>query len=899
MTDKFTSDGTVFGGIPVNGETRTTCPYCGVGCGVVVSPDADGNIKVRGDKAHPANFGRLCSKGTSLGETLALDDRLLHCVVDGQQSGWDTALERVATVFSETIARHGPDSVALYVSGQILTEDYYVANKLMKGFIGSANIDTNSRLCMSTAVAGHKRAFGTDTVPACYEDLEQADLLIITGSNLAWAHPVLFQRVMAAKKARPSMRVVLIDPRRTASADIADLHLAVAPGSDAVLFNGLLGWLIEHDCLDKRFIADHTSGFDALCAAQVLPSLGEVAQACHLPEDDIRRFFDWVAQTEKTVTAFSQGINQSSSGVDKVNSIINVHLATGRIGKPGASPFSITGQPNAMGGREVGGLANQLAAHMDFSPGAIDRVGRFWQARAMATKPGLKAVELFDAVRDGRIKALWIMSTNPVVSLPEADKVREALNACPFVVVSDCIAETDTSVFADVLLPAATWGEKDGTVTNSERCVSHQKAFLPLPGEARPDWWQLCEVARRMGFEAGFDYRNQADIFREHARLSGFENKDSRDFDISALQAVSDAHYQALEPFQWPLPERGQSRKRFFADGQFYTPDRRARFVPVAPRQPARPVSPAYPLICNTGRIRDQWHTMTRTAKTSRLMGHMPEPYVEIHPQDAVHYGLSDGALAEVYNQNASLTLRVKTDASQQPGSVFVPMHWTAQYASAARVDSLVNAVVDPLSGQPESKHTPVAVRPWPMRWQGFILTRRALPRLPGDYWALVRESHSLRYVIAGQDEPASWSAVVSECFGAGGNWIELEDTHRRGYRAAQLKDGRVQAVLVVAGEGEPLLHSWLNQQFGPDAGGEDGRRSLLSGRPASAVKDAGRQVCACFNVGINTIVEAIEEQQLSSVEAIGELLRAGTNCGSCKPELAAILQQRCAAASA
>ena len=891
MSDNMTTTGTVFKGIPVSGETRTTCPYCGVGCGVVVSLGDDGKVVVKGDKTHPANFGRLCSKGTSLGETLSLDDRLLECQIDGASVSWDVALDKVAGTFAETIAKHGPDSVALYVSGQILTEDYYVANKLMKGFIGTANIDTNSRLCMSTAVAGHKRAFGTDTVPACYEDLETADLLVITGSNLAWAHPVLFQRVMAAKKARPHMRVVLIDPRRTASADIADLHLPLAPGSDAALFNGLLSWLIHEDCLDKAFIADHTEGFDALWGDQPMPSIAEVAQSCNLPARDVRQFFTWFAQTDKTVTAFSQGINQSSSGVDKVNSILNVHLATGRIGKPGASPFSITGQPNAMGGREVGGLANQLAAHMDFTPDAIERVARFWQAPNMATEAGYNAVDLFDAVRDGRVKALWIMSTNPVVSVPEADKVREALELCPFVVVSDCIAHTDTTAYADVLLPAATWGEKDGTVTNSERRISHQKAFLPLPGEARPDWWQLTEVARRMGFTDGFAYQGQVEIFREHAALSGFENSDTRDFDISALSDISDDEYNALAPFQWPRPAKGEEKARFFADGQFYTPTRKARFLPVVPRKPAHAPSAEYPLICNTGRIRDQWHTMTRTAKTSRLMGHMPEPYVEVHAKDAEQYGLVDGELAEVFNHNASLSLRVKVSDSQQQGSVFVPMHWTAQYASAARVDALVNAVVDPISGQPESKHAPVSVRPLAVAWNGFVLTRSALQNKPDDYWALVRESESLRYALAGREKPADWGATVRQWLGEEGNWIELEDTRNDGYRAARIKDGRVDAIVVIARETGALPHSWLNEQFALEAADDGLRRTILSGRPATPVKDAGRQVCACFNVGLNTIIEAIQEQELASVEGIGSALRAGTNCGSCKPELAVILQ--------
>ena len=525
---------------------RTTCAYCGVGCGILATPTGGREVVIKGDPDHPATHGKLCSKGTHLGETVGLEGRLLHPMIGKRRASWDKALELVAKKFRDTIARHGPDSVAFYVSGQILTEDYYVANKLMKGFIGSANIDTNSRLCMSSAVAGHVRAFGEDVVPVSYEDLEQADLIVLVGSNTAWCHPIVYQRIQAARSMRGA-RLVVVDPRRTETCDDADLHLAIRPGSDVALMNGLLAHLRREGLVDEAYLAAHVSepqGFwDALDEGQ---DLWTVAKACDVAPADLSRFYELFAATPRAITLFSQGINQSLRGTDQVNAIINVHLATGRIGTPGAGPFSITGQPNAMGGREVGGLASSLASHMDFAPDNVARVGRFWAAPSMATKPGLKAVDLFRAIRDGRVKALWVMATNPAVSMPDANMVRDALSICPFVVVSDVIADTDTSRYAHVRLPAAGWGEKDGTVTNSERRISRQRAFLPLPGEARPDWWIVAQVGRRMGWKTAFTYDCAADVYREHARLSAYENDGRRLFDLRRHAAIGNADYQAM-----------------------------------------------------------------------------------------------------------------------------------------------------------------------------------------------------------------------------------------------------------------------------------------------------------------------------------------------------------------
>ncbi len=906
---------------------RTTCPYCGVGCGVLVSRAGDG-WNVRGDPDHPANFGRLCSKGAALGETLDLDERLLHPEIAGMRATWDAALDTVAERFAAVIAEHGHDAVAFYVSGQLLTEDYYVANKLMKGFIGSGNIDTNSRLCMSSAVAGHKRAFGTDTVPGCYEDLEIADLLVLVGSNAAWTHPVAYQRIVAAKKARPDMRIVAIDPRRTATCDIADLHLALKPGSDAWLFKGLLNHLKREDALDWAYIEAHVAGFGAALPAVSGYSIPGVAASCGLDEADVAEFYRLFAATAKTVTVFSQGINQSSSGVDKVNAILNVHLACGRIGLPGATPFSITGQPNAMGGREVGGLANQLAAHMEFTPEGLDRVGRFWNAPNLARQPGLKAVDLFQAVAAGKIKALWIMATNPAVSLPEADRVVEALRACPFVVVSDVVANTDTSVHAHVKLPAAAWGEKDGTVTNSERRISRQRPFLDLPGEARPDWWIVNEVAKRMGYSAGFGHAGPAEIFAEHAALSAFENGGTRDFDLGGLLAppfekggrggdlatvppaqsseksppahllqrgecFSLAAYDTLAPFQWPVTSSGGTA-RMFSDGRYFTPDGRARMLPVMPRPPLHAPDARHPFTLNSGRIRDQWHTMTRTGKTARLLAHIDEPYLEIHPHDAHRLGLKDGALARLANDNGEMLARVRESREQQVGSVFAPIHWSGRYSGRGRVGALVSAVTDPLSGQPEFKQTPVAVAAYPAAWHGFVLAREELASAgaaEGGYWAKVRGKSCWRHELAGDEPPAEYIEKLRTRLDRPGDWIAMQDGAASRHRGALIRDGRLLAVYFLEREADRLPpRHWLESLFERDALSDAERHALLLGRPPQDAPDCGRIVCACFGVGEQTLAEAIAAGA-ASVEALGIKLSAGTNCGSCIPELKRLLR--------
>ncbi|WP_116130827.1 nitrate reductase [Tropicimonas sp. IMCC34043] len=854
-------------------EVRSTCPYCGVGCGVILSRDGQG-LSVRGDPDHPANRGRLCSKGSALGQTVGHEGRLLAPRIGGQEAGWDAALDLVAERFRATIDAHSPDSVAFYASGQMLTEDYYVANKFMKGFVGTANIDTNSRLCMSSTVAGHKRAFGTDTVPGTYEDLDQADLVVLVGSNLAWCHPILHQRILAAKAARGT-KVVVIDPRRTATCEGADLHLPLRIGSDVALFNGLLAAICDGSAVDAAYVG-RVDGFDATIAA----ARGDSLAPTELDRALIDRFFSMWLGTERVVTVFSQGVNQSSSGTDKVNAILNCHLATGRIGKPGMGPFSVTGQPNAMGGREVGGLANTLACHLDLE-NATHRaaVREFWQAPRIPDAPGLRAVEMFRAVAEGRIKALWIMHTNPAVTLPEADAVRAAIAACDFTVVSDITPATDTARLADVLLPASAWAEKDGTVTNSDRTISRQRAVLPAPGNARPDWWHIAQVARRMGFGAAFDYDSPAEIFREHAALSGIAGTLGRDFDISGLSDLSDTHYAALSPTRWPVAARQGGR--FFADGKSFHKTSRMQMIPVTWRGPAAKRAPRFPFRLNTGRVRDHWHTMTRTGTSPRLSGHMAEPFVEIHPHDAADLAIGPDTLVELSSPTGIAVLRATLTEAVQRGTVFAPIHWTGETAPTGRIDALVAGATDPVSGQPESKASVCAVRPYGAAWYGFAVSSRPV-RPASDYWAVARSESGWRLELAGRATPRDWEAEARALFGLPDADVQMLSDPARGLARLAFHEGsRLIAAFFAAPGPVAVMRDYLSTLPGDD---------VLTGRAPADRPDPGPVLCSCFGVGVNTILSAIETGGLMSVEAVGAALSAGTNCGSCRSEIAALL---------
>ncbi len=873
---------------------RTTCPYCGVGCGVLASPDGRGGAMMSGDPDHPANFGRLCSKGSALGETLSLDTRLLHPMLrqpDGgyARTGWNTALDQVANGFARIIERDGPDAVAFYLSGQLLTEDYYVANKLMKGFIGTANVDTNSRLCMASSVAGHRRAFGADIVPGSYADLDEADLLVLVGANAAWCHPVLFQRMVKNKRERGT-KIVVIDPRRTVTAEEADLFLPVAPGMDSVLFAGLLAHLADARALDLGYIDAHTSGFETALerCRSLTPSLDTVAAKTGLDPADIAQFFDLFRTTERAVTCYSQGVNQSAQGTDKVNAILNCHLATGRIGKPGMGPFSLTGQPNAMGGREVGGLANQLAAHMGFSPTEVDRVGRFWHAPNMAQREGHKAVQMFEAIARGEIKALWVMATNPAVSLPDAGRVRAALKKLDLFVVSENVLSNDTVASgAHILLPAAAWGEKSGTVTNSERRISRQRSFLPLPGEAKPDWWIVTQVAQRMGFADRFAYTSAADIFGEHAALSAFENDGTRAFDIGAFADIDYSAFDTLAPFQWPkASDASPDETRFFAEGAFFTPDRKGRFV--APEPPAlqSETDAAFPFILNTGRIRDQWHTMTRSGLSPRLASHLPEPFVEIHPDDAAQTGLKHDDFARVGTRHGVCVLKVRISDGQRRGSLFAPIHWSDTNASAARIGDLVNPANDPFSGQPEAKATPAAITRVDYRFAGFFLSNRPIALPEGTWWAKSAATGGDGFLLASNDGPERWRTWIHAHASRGFSLSEYLDEPRGAYRAAGFADGRLAFCLFVGPASQRPQWDVAKALLAAETLEDRQRRMLLSGQSADGIADAGPVVCACFGVGLNTIRDALASGEATDVASIGKALRAGTNCGSCLPEL-------------
>jgi assimilatory nitrate reductase catalytic subunit len=879
-----------------------------VGCGVQATPLADGTIAIAGDKQHPANKGRLCVKGSALGETVGLEGRLLYPQIreaDGlRRASWDEALGKVADAWKTIIAEHGPDAVALYVSGQLLTEDYYVANKLMKGYVGSANIDTNSRLCMSSAVAGYKRAFGEDLVPVCYDDLELADMIVLVGSNTAWCHPILFQRILKAKEARPEMKLVVIDPRRTATCELADLHLPVKAGTDVWLFNGLLSYLSRIGAVDPRFIENHTNGFDnALGVANAdCADPAVVAKICRIELPLLLEFYELFAATRKTITAYSMGVNQSSAGTDKANAIINCHLIGGRIGKPGMGPFSITGQPNAMGGREVGGLANMLAAHMDLERADHrDVVQTFWESPVMAEKGGLKAVDLFKAIEEGKVKSVWVIATNPVVSLPDADQVRRALDKCELVISSDIMQNTDTTAYADVLLPALGWGEKDGTVTNSERRISRQRAFLPAPGEALPDWKILSLFAQRMGY-SGFDFCGAQGVFDEHARLSGFRNAVGdvpRAFDMSGLAGLRQREYDDMEPTQWPVRRTAsgelQVEVRLFKDNVYAHPDGKARFIATAPRAPLHAVSEDYPLSLNTGRVRDQWHTMTRTGKSATLADHIAESFVDMHPQDALLSGVREGELARVTSEWGAMVARVQHGGGIPRGSVFIPIHWNGQTASDARVGAVVNPVVDPVSGEPEFKHTPVRVEQFRVNWNGFILSRAEVNLDSVAHWTRIQGRQFARYELAGRntitDYPA-WARALLGVTDLDADWLEYEDRTAGVYRAVHVVNDRIDQCIFVSPRQDMPSRAWLASLFAKEQLSEIDRVGLLVGMPVEKGADTGPTVCSCFGVGRNTICNAIIEKDLKTVPEVTACLKAGGNCGSCVPEIKKILVQ-------
>ena len=892
--------------------TRTTCPYCGVGCGVLASVSDSQGISIQGDERHPANFGKLCSKGLALAETFNDQHRLSQPMIEGIEVDWETANSHIARQFLEIIEQDGPESVAFYVSGQLLTEDYYVVNKFVKGWLGTANIDTNSRLCMASSVVGHKRAFGSDTVPGCYEDLDEAELIILVGSNLAWCHPVIYQRIMATKARRPELFVVVIDPRRSVTADGADLHLAIKPDGDTLLFNALLEHLDAQGKIDTEYVDAHVSGFDEALARVRATLSDDLADKLGLTQAQLDLFLDKVAETPKTVTVYSQGVNQSGSGTDKVNAIINCHLATGRIGSPGMGPFSITGQPNAMGGREVGGLATMLACHRDLDNATHrSQVQRFWGSPGIASKVGLTAVDMFQAVENGTIKAIWIMATNPVDSLPEADRVARALAHCPLVIVSEVTSRSDTLAYANVVLPAQAFGEKDGTVTNSERRISRQQRFMQPVGQSRPDWWAVSEVAKLMGYGHAFDYAGPDEVFAEYAQLSAFENEGTIDFDIGAYRDVSRDEYDAMLPFQWPArcgaqqPAKqstlSQVPVRFFGKGGFYTPDARARMISITAATPGNTqLSDKHPLILNTGRIRDQWHTMTRTGYIARLSLHRAEPFIELNAADALIHGIADADIVQIDSPHGSALARAIVSDRQLPGQLFMPMHWTNQFCSRARVDTLIQAKTDPWSRQPASKNQAVRMQRFAAESYAFLMTRsepvlRSLSEI--EYWATSLIDGGWRTELASSLGTRELINTLKEEVlhrASGANALHCVDyTDRQVRRLAWFSQtNELVALLYAAPQSVEISRSWAIELFTKPVFDHSARWQVVAGRAGGNQPDKGAIVCSCFSVGDKQIKRAIAVDGCTSVTAVGKLLSAGTNCGSCRNEIEVLVRQ-------
>jgi assimilatory nitrate reductase catalytic subunit len=911
-------------------ETRSTCPYCGVGCGVIIESKGREITGVRGDPEHPANFGRLCTKGSTLHHTassvIALQTRLLQPQIRATRNDkphrvtWDAALDLAVEKFHTTIRDHGPDAVGFYISGQLLTEDYYVFNKLAKGLIATNNVDTNSRLCMSSAVAGYKLTLGADAPPACYDDLGAASTLFIAGSNTAFAHPVLFRRIEDAKRANPDLKIIVADPRRTETADAADLYLPLLPGTDVALFNGMLHVMLWEGLVDHAYIAAHTHGFEALRQRVREDTPKAVAAVCGLNEDAIVEAARLFARGP-TLSLYCQGLNQSSSGTAKNAALINLHLASGQIGKPGAGPFSLTGQPNAMGGREVGGLANLLSAHRDLgNAGHRAEVAALWGVDSVPAAPGKTAVEMFEAAADGQIKALWIACTNPAQSMPDQAMVRRALQRAEFVVVQEAYAHTATCAYADLLLPATTWGEKDGTVTNSERCISRVRPAVKAAGESRHDWAIASEFARRLEARLRpnqptlFPYDTPESVWMEHR-----ETTRGRDLDITGLS------YARLDaaPAQWPFPQgASEGKARLYEDGIFPTADGRARFADVGYARVAEPRDARYPFSLNTGRLRDQWHGMSRTGTVGRLFGHVPEPCIDMHVQDMARQKLSDGDLVYVTSRRGSIVVPVRASAQVASSQAFMAMHWGEEFLSGSTstgermsgVNALTSPAFCPTSKQPELKHAAVKILkadlPWRLLAVAWLpadkaqLAREQLRELmPAFAFASCvpfgRERSGLLFRAAAHDAaPAALLLRLEGVLGLGGaevlHYADVRRGQRRSMRLQAHDDSaRLEGFLLA---GDISAEAWVKPLLQDELPAQAyGRLLLAPGAKAPlAVAARGRQVCSCFDVSesqIEAVLDRAEGSPEQRLQRLQDQLRCGSNCGSCIPELKRIVR--------
>ena len=891
-----------------NQITASTCCYCGVGCGVLIEHDGEQILGVSGDPAHPANFGKLCSKGSTLHLTGDLDARGLYPELRlgkslaRSRTDWDSALEHAANVFAETIREHGPDSVAFYVSGQLLTEDYYAFNKLARALVGTNNIDSNSRLCMSSAVVGYQRSLGADAPPCSYEDLELSDCVLIVGSNMAYAHPVLFRRLEEAKARRPEMQIIVVDPRRTDTCELADLHLAILPGTDVALFHGILHILLWEGWIDLDYIEAHTEGFAALKKLLRDYTPGIVADTCGISVDSLQACAELIGMAPSFLSLWCMGLNQSTSGSAKNSALINLHLATGQIGRPGAGPFSLTGQPNAMGGRETGSLSNLLPGHRQ-ADNLEHRaeVADYWQVDALPDAPGLTAVELFEAVAEGKIKALWIACTNPAQSLPDQNKVHAALAACPFVVVQEAFFTTETCQFADLLLPAASWGEKEGTQTNSERRISHVRRAVAAPGEARADWAITVDFAQRLqrqlrpGLPSLFDFSSPEALFEEYRQLTA-----GRDLDITGL---SYALLDQQGPQQWPLPRGAkQGKSRLYADGRFATANGRAQFLAEAWRAPVEKREARFPLTLNTGRLRDQWHGMSRTGTSVRSFGHVEEAVLSLHPDEMRRRRLLAGELVKLRSRRGSLIVPVQVDEGVRSGQAYLPMHWGNRFLKGLGTNVLTQPAFDPLSKQPELKQAAVEVEKVELPWQFYALVEGDVQQRFTALRPLFEEFAYASLSLTGRERPAlqirAASAVAPEAklllqidmlLGLDeGPVLAYDDPQQRVGKRVRIDDGRISAIRLA---GETAARDWLKSLWHAGKADAELRRWLLaplSAPPGIGSAESGKTLCNCLDVSESKVCAGIARGL--DLEGLKRELKCGTSCGSCVPEIRRLL---------
>lgn len=878
---------------------------------MIIHSENDKIIDVKGDPQHPANFGRLCTKGSTLHLSAKLDNRLLYPEIrtnrdlPRKRATWDESLNLVVEKFATLIETHGPDSVAFYISGQLLTEDYYVFNKLAKGLIGTNNIDTNSRLCMSSAVAGYKLTLGADAPPACYEDIDHTDCLFIAGSNTAFAHPIIYRRIEDAKEKNPNLKIVVVDPRQTDTAKAADLHLAILPGTDVALFNGMLHVMLWEGMLDNAYIDAYTNGFAELkeTVREYTPKM--VADICGIKEADIITAAKWFGEGP-TLSMYCQGLNQSVNGSDKNAALINLHLATGQIGKLGAGPFSLTGQPNAMGGREVGGMANLLSGHRDLAnPEHRAEVASLWGIESVPDVPGKSAVDMFKAVKDGSIKAIWIACTNPAQSMPDLNEVLEALENAELVVVQDAFDNTETCQYADVLLPASTWGEKEGSVTNSERRITRVNPAVIPPAEARHDWAIVVDFAQRLEQRLAkntklFPYATTEQIFDEHR-----ETTRGRDLDITGLS------YTLLNeqgPQQWPFKTGDLTGKaRLYADGVFQKPDGKAQFLNATYKGTADKTDARYPLHLLTGRLRDQWHGMSRTGNVAQLFNHAEEPVIHMSADDMMRRSIKNGDIVRVSNKRGSLVLPAQTSDEVKPSQTFIPMHWGSQYMHGLGVNALMPSAYDKVSKQPELKHTAIKLEklelPWRMTVMRTIHNLEVLQKLKGflshfEYascglFGRETENHCGMLILRAAHTEAPDEQVIQDIdalLGMTGdapllNYLDA----KRGISKRILVETNLENKAEVTGVrlvGETLAAAWLKDVMGTGEFGPELRRWALAplSAPPAGQRSRGKIVCNCLDVAENEIIDNI--QLGADLLTLQNKLKCGTQCGSCVPEL-------------